>query len=379
MTGPMPEGSQGGQPHQQGPGEPSPWHPQQPGPQPPKSRTGLIIGLVIAGVALLMVIVLVVVIALVIGLGKRGGADGDDAAKPASPEEQVSALAKDYMDSLVAGDPGPALALVADRGYHEATALDEDAYATALEEAPIADVSIGEPQMSALSGEVTVQYTVGGESASGELHMADNDDDGTYELVTALDSTLDVPDRLTGLQLAVNGSEVEPGERYVALPGSYALEIDEELFTLDGETTFLLGAGDPSPDWPDAALTDDGQKAFRSAVKTSVEKCLAQKTLEAGCGLQTIQGTSSDGWKAKDKTVERTLPGSSERALDKLTARPGTDEATYVTADGSIGSIDATMECSKGSQSGTCDLLYGGGFGTPSVDLADEDRPVTWD
>lgn len=366
MTGPMPEGPQHGQPHQDGPGQP-----------PRKSRTALIVGLVIAAIAFFLVIVLVVAIAIVIGLGKRDREGG--AAKTTSPEGQVSALAKDFMDSLVAGDPKPALELVADREYEHGEALDEDAYAKALEEAPIADVSIGEPRMSALSGEVTVDYTVGGEPASGELHMADNDDDGTYELVTALDTEITVPKRLTGLKLTINGSEVEPGERYVALPGSFTVGTDAKLFDLDGETELVYGAEDPSPDWPRATLTKDGQKAFREAVKTSVDTCVDQNTLAAGCGMQKIQGTSPDGWKAKDKTVERTLPGSTKRKLDKLTAEPGSDEATYVTAKDSIGSLDATMECTKGSQKGTCDLLYGGSLGRPSVDLADDEHPVTWD
>ncbi|MCG7310044.1 hypothetical protein [Brachybacterium sp. ACRRE] len=325
-------------------------------------------------------IVLVVVIAVVIGLGKRDDAGGGGgAAKTASPEEQVSALGKEYMDSLVDGDPKPALEVIQGQDHSNQETLEEDAYAKALKEAPVADVTIGEPQMSSLSGKVTVDYTVGGKPASGEISMQDYDDDGTYEVVTGLESYMDVPEGFSGLSLTVNDAEVKPGTEYSALPGSYTVGMDEKLFGLDGEATLVYGLGDDYPDWPKAKLTDDGQKAFRGAVKKSVDKCVEQNTLKAGCGLQKIQGTSSDGWKAKDKTVKRSLPGSTQRKLDKLTAEPGYDEVTYVTAKDSIGGVDTTMECSKGSQKGTCDLLYGGSLGRPSVDLADDKRPVTWD
>lgn len=369
--GPGQPGGPGGFGGAGGPGDPN---------QPPrKSRTGLIIGLVIAAVAFLLVIVLVVVIVVVVGLGKRDDGGGGGAAKTASPEEQVSALGKEYMDSLVDGDPQPALEVIKAQDHSNQETLEEDAYAKALKEAPVADVTIGEPQMSSLSGKVTVDYTVGGKPASGEISMQDYDDDGTYEVVTGLESYMDVPEGFSGLGLTVNDAEVKPGTEYSALPGSYTVGMDEKLFGLDGEATLVYGLGDDYPDWPKAKLTDDGQKAFREAVKKSVDKCVEQNTLKAGCGLQKIQGTSSDGWKAKDKTVKRSLPGSTERKLEKLTAEPGYDEVTYVTAKDSIGGVDTTMECSKGGQKGTCDLLYGGSLGRPSVDLADDKRPVTWD
>ncbi|PWH06546.1 hypothetical protein DEO23_06200 [Brachybacterium endophyticum] len=398
MTGTMPEGPQNGRPRQDGQGEHGPWRQQYPGAQgaqgagafggpdafggpgggnqpPRKNRTGLIIGLVIAAIAFFLVIVLVVVIAIAVGLG-RGGEGGG--RKNASPEEQVTAIAQDYMDALAAGDPKPALELVSQQGTNGAVALDEEYYAKALEKAPVKNVSVGTPTMTTMEGEVTVEYTVGDEQASAKISANDYDDDGTYEQTTGVDYDTRVPTSFEGLKPTLNGAEVEADTSVVLLPGAYEAGISNEYFDLDGAETFTFASADSDVEWPEPELNDDGQKEFRTAVQSSVDTCLKQKTLKAGCGMGDLSDASTDGWKITEDTVERSLPDTTQRTIDKMEATPDSEEPTYVTGT-SVGTVDTKVTCTKGGQSGTCELLFGGGMGTPSVDLADEKHPVTWD
>jgi hypothetical protein len=387
MTGPMPEGPQPGQhypgqpqpgqqyPGQQVPGQQGQSGPGGPGRPPGRNRVILIVCLVIAAVAVLLVILAVVVFAIVIGASKD---DGGKSAEPSTPEEQVTALAQDYMDSLEAGDPAPALELIAHQERHGAVVLDEEQYAKALEESPITDVVVGTPTMSAMSGEVVVDYTVGDERTTSTISANDYDDDGTYELTVGLEHSQNVPASLTGLAPTLNGQEVEPEEQVMLLPGTYEFAIDHELFDLDGATSFTDVSSESRVDWPDVELSDDGQKQFRKAVQSSVDSCVKEKTLKAGCGMGDLSDASTDGWTIKDDTVSRSIPESTQRTIEKMEATPGSDEPTYVTGS-RVGTVDTKVECTKGGQKGTCELILGGGMGIPSVDLADDEHPVTWE
>lgn len=344
------------------------------GPTPPrKMRTGTIIALVAGGFVVLVAVL--AVIALVIFFAVRASST----ASGPSAEEQASALVTDYMSALQSGDAATALDLMPMQPSADATELSEDAYTAALEAAPVADVVVHEPVLEGddpASGVVAVDYTVGGETASEEFSVDDYDRDGTWELDPSISSTA-VPVTLNGLGVTVNGAEVEDEARIRLLPGAYEVTFSRSYFVPSSEDPLLITTSTTEVSWPEPTLNDDGVTAFRGAVQGAVEECLAQKTLEAGCGIGTLPSTSNDGWTMTDGTVERTMPEDTRRGLETMEARPSYDEPTYVEGEG-IGTIDTTMECTKDGQKGTCEMWFGGGMSTPYVDMADPELPVTW-
>ncbi|WP_253705477.1 hypothetical protein [Brachybacterium sp. P6-10-X1] len=335
--------------------------------------TGKIIALV--GGGLLVLIAVLVVIALVIVFAVRAVSAGSGP----TAEEQATSLVTDYMSALEGGEVATALELMPMSSSQDATELSEEAYAAALEAAPVADITVHEPVLDGedpMDGSVTVDYTVGGEATSAEFSVADYDQDETWELVPSI-ATATLPATLNGLGVTLNGVELEDEARIRLLPGAYQAALSSSYFTLSSEDPLLITSSVPEVTWPEPMLNDDGLTAFRGAVQEAAELCLAQKTLEAGCGIGTLPSTSSDGWTMTDGTVERTMPEDTQRAIDTMEPTPSGDEPTYVQGD-VVGSIDTTMECTKDGQTGICEMWLGGGMSIPNVDMADPELPVTW-
>ncbi|MGY5764728.1 hypothetical protein ACXET9_05950 [Brachybacterium sp. DNPG3] len=362
-----------------GPGSPAPgsWTPAPA--EAPRSRKGLYIGLGIGCGGLLLIGI--VIIALVLFLTLRGssgtatgGGGGEETTPAATPEEQATALVTEYMAALEAGDSATALELL---GPDDATVLSTTAYDAALAAAPVADVVIDAPVMSTASGTVTAEYTVGGTPAMQEFLVSDYDADDVYEL-EPMYTYEKVPASLSGLGLSLAGEAVEDGDSLYLLPGSYELGVGNEYFTLDpAEPLVVLSANDVG-DWPEAALTDSGLEAFRGAVQSAVDECIAMTTLTSGCGLDPISpAEDSNGIIAEEGTVARVLSDDAQRTIDTMVPTPSYDEPTYVQGQ-SIGSVDTTMNCTQDGVAGTCSLWWGNTISAPSVDMADPELPVTW-
>lgn len=43
-----------------------------------------------------------------------------------------------------------------------------------------------------------------------------------------------------------------------------------------------------------------------------------------------------------------------------------------------IGTVDTTMSCTKGGQTGECELFIGGSIGSPTVDMSEKTPTVDW-
>jgi ketosteroid isomerase-like protein len=345
------------------------------------SRRNLIIAGVLAGGGCLLVVI--VVIGLIIAFALRGGGSGTDGeestAAELSPEEQATALVTDYFDALEAGDAETALELNPIDEDAGPKALPVEVYTAALEAAPLTAVEIGTPVIDTdglAEGEVPVTFTVGEETVSDVYRVHDYDDDGVLELVGSQLRT-EVPDGLDGLGLTVNGTEVSAGEPLALLPGGYEIAFGAEHFAPSSTDPLLVGESAGSFDWPEATLTEDGLKAFRGAVDEAVQACLKKTTLEAGCGMTPVPEKSSDGWTMTEDTVKRSISEDTQRTIDTMEATPSYDEPTYVEGT-SVGSVETTIECTKDGQKGRCELWLGGGMGTPNVDMADPELPVTW-
>ena len=366
---------------------PSPMPPEHFSPPPAEpaskssSRRNLIIAGVLAGGGCLLVILVVVALIIVFALrgGGSGGGGEETGTEDLPPEEQATALVTDYFDALAAGDAETALELNPVNEDTGASALPVEAYTAALEAAPVTGVEIGTPVIDdggLAEGEVPVTFTVGEETVSDTYGVHDYDDDGVMEL-TGGHATTQVPENLDGLGLTLNGAEMTVGEPIALLPGGYEVALGAEHFAPTSDDPLVVGELAATLEWPEATLTEDGLKAFRGAVDGAVQECLKQTTLEAGCGMSAVPKKSDDGWTMVEDTVKRSITEDTQRTIDTMEPTPSYDEPTYVEGT-SVGSVKTTIECTKDGQKGRCELWLGGGMGTPNVDMADPELPVTW-
>ena len=364
---------------------PSQW-PQQPSAQPPgaqhpapKNRKPLLIAGILGGAGCLLVLLLAV--ALIIFLAVRGGGGGttggdDRTPVEATPEEQIVAVATEYMGALESGDSARALELAP--VDESTTLLSTETYDAALEASPITDVEIGEPVAEySSSGTISVSYTLDGEPQTEELSVFQADGDGTWVLSLGLGASAMPPASLGGLGFTLNDEEVAVEESVFLLPGAYTPGLGAEHFTLSSDDPVTVIDEAEALYELEPALTEDGLDVFRTAVQGAVDSCLEQTTLEAGCGIGTLPATTTDGWTLTEDTVRRSLSEEGQRTIDTMEATPRHDEPTFVEGE-HIGTVSTEMDCTKDGQQGICEMILGGGMSTPSVDMADPELPVTW-
>lgn len=361
-----------GQPY---PGQPYPGQPY-PGAQPKKKglSTGAIIGII--GGALALLIVIIVVIALVVGRifasAGGGGSAGTGASGGGSPSDAVSA----YLTALAESDSETALGLVSDPPSNDIL-LTDDVLAASNELAPITGIEVLDATGTSGSADVTATYLLGDTPVTTDFSVIDYDDDGTWEISggTGYISTA----QFDGLGLTINGEEVD-GDEVEVFPGAYQLATTMPNFTLTGETVVQVTdpytSGDTSDIEP--TLTDAALQRFRAVVRASVEACLAQKTLDAGCGL-AIPATLSDGTQMADGSITRTLTADGSASLDSLEPTLSYDNPTLAQGD-YIGGVEISGQCTTSDgATGSCSVLFGPSLGSPSVDMASENPTVLWD
>lgn len=327
-------------------------------------------------VVLVTAVVAVVIAAIaLVGLivATNGGGDNFDSAPGAQAREVVT----DYMDALAEGDVEAAFTVSKPRKDGGTEILPTTAYEKALQSAPITDVVVEDPVMDEISGKVSVTYSVDGAPGRQTFSVHDYDRDGQWEMIPGGASTF-VPGSLEGLDVTLNGAAVEQEQNYWLMPGAYEVAIGSPRFTLEGEQSIIVRGRTAPEAWPEPALSEQGVSDFRDAVRSDFDDCLAEKTFDAGCGMEVTPTATQQGWKPVDGTLERTLSGKADLKLRQLQPRlqPG-DEPSAVSSD-TIGPIDVTYTCEKGGQRGRCEL-FTGLFVTPTVDLTDPKSPIGWD
>lgn len=317
-----------------------------------------------------------VVVALVAICGVVVLATSGEGSREGTRDAAASEVVTEYMDALAAGDVSSAIDLVKTSGVE--TVLSEKAYEQALESAPVDDVEVKEPSLDdEMSGSVSVTFTVGGESAHESISVHDYDRDGEWEMIPPT-TGLEPPTPLSGLGVKVNGDEIDDDDVLLLLPGTYEVAISSPHYALSGAASMDVTSSTEAPSWPKPSLSSSGTTAFREAVRTEVDACLAQKTLKAGCDLGTIPTTEKQqGWKMVDGTVERSLADDTEKKLKTLT--PTVDSREPTSLEGPvIGTVDTTMSCTKDGQTGECELFIGGSIGAPYVDMSGKEPTVEW-
>ncbi|TAJ48299.1 MAG: hypothetical protein EPO52_09100 [Herbiconiux sp.] len=372
-------------PAPQYPGQPYPGQPY-PGAQPggpggpggpgaPKKKglsTGAIIGII--GGAVALVIVIIVVIALVVGriFASAGGGGGTGPAAGGSPSDAVSA----YLTALSESDSETALGYLSSPPSDD-TLLTDTVLAASNELAPITGIEVLDSTGTSGSADVTASYLLGDTPVTTDFSVTDYDDDGSWEISggTGYLSTA----KFDGLGLTVNGEAVD-GDEVEVFPGAYELATTLPNFTLTGETVVLVTdpytSGDTSDIEP--TLTDAALQQFRALVRASAEACLAQKTLDAGCGL-AIPATLSDGTQMADGSITRTLTADGSASLDSVEPTLSYDNPTLAQGD-YIGGVEISGQCTTSDgATGSCSVLFGPSLGSPSVDMASANPTVLWD
>lgn len=239
-------------------------------------------------------------------------------------------------------------------------------------------MEVKEPSLDdEMSGSVWVTFTVGGESAQESISVHDYDKDGEWEMIPPT-TQLEPPTSLRGLGVEVNGDEVDDDDVLLLLPGTYEVGVDSPHYAFSGSTSMRVTSSSVAPSWPKPSLSPSGTKAFREAVRKEVDACVAQKTLKAGCGLGTIPTTEKQqGWKMVDGTVKRSLKSDTEKKL--TTMKPDVSSSDPTSVEGRVvGGVDTTMTCTKGEQTGECELFISAVVGAPTVDMSDQEPTVDW-
>lgn len=356
------------------PASPSPVQPPQPQPADRKKRrrTMIVVGVVVA-------VVLAIAAAAII-LTVQANRRAEEEAERAAAERLASAAAavQGLFDAIAAGDSTAALGYVDLEGGNSELITDE-VLAASAELAPITDIVVTPPTSvseKTRSAEVSIGYLLGGEPVEQTYQVRDPEQDNTW-IVDGAVNAVTLYDMLEGLDLTLNGVPLTTAD-FLLLPGAYEIATTTTYFTLTGDTemrvTELYHADSPTLE---AALNDDGVAAFREAVTTAVDECVASTTLEAGCGL-TLPEELDDGTVLEDDTIERSLSDDAQEALE--TMEPTLSYADPTVAEGSyIGAVDVKADCTQDDRSGTCELIFAPSIGTPSVTMTDPDLAVSWD
>lgn len=255
-------------------------------PAVPARRSGLRLGLIIGGAAL-------------IGIIAAAGITYAVIASQRTPE----AAASTFLDELVAGDAAGAQRLLASIPSGNPVMLQPDTYAATTD--TISGYTVIGSSTDGSASTVTVEIEQAGESYTQELSLSLlRRDLGVFDVWRVDASTLPTVyltfARPEGMGLSVNGTDFGPmsGAFDVdipALPGTYTFEPvgTTEFYSAEPVTiTLRLDGPDSSTTAAlEVLLTEAGTAAAQAAVNAHLDGCLAQPVLAPGpnCGFGVIQ------------------------------------------------------------------------------------------
>lgn len=124
--------------------------------------------------------------------------------------------------------------------------------------------------------------------------------------------------------MAINGQDVPEGREISLFPGSYELSSTNASFQFgDGSFEFVVESGLDlfHPTNLDLKLSDSGSDALAQAVSLALEDCLAETTLDAGCGLSVPDGVPLRE-QAAEGDITRSLTEMAQQELTELAQWP---------------------------------------------------------
>ncbi|MBW8762506.1 MAG: hypothetical protein JF592_07955 [Microbacterium sp.] len=328
-----------------------------PAPKKPMSK-GLLFGLIGGGAVVVLAIAAAVIVPIV--------------TRPAKPS--ASEYVEQYLTALADGDAEKAVTYVENYGGDDL--LTADVLKESLKLGKIDKIKVGKESEGEYGDtQVAVTFTIG-----------DTKVDRTFDVNPSYDGTeLTIVDGLVsfsglygfeGLGLTVNGAEAPTDSVYV-FPGTYQLAVGPEQFAIEGESTLVVASDDDTEALYEVKpiLSEAGTTSFRELVKASFAECLAMKTLDTPCGMNTST-MSQDGYTPVDGTVTRTIDAENQSKLDNLEAYVS-ERAIVTTYD--YWGADITLQASNGSSTEPFEVLFGGEVLTPKVDFSAEMPSVVWE
>ncbi len=353
-----------------GPGSPYPAGPSVDGFAPPakKKRTWLWVALGL-------------VVLLVVGGGIAGYVLLKDDGKAA-----ISKAAQQYYQAIADADSSAAIDHLAAKPSSTAL-LTDDVLAASKKAAPISDITTAVESSSGDEAQVTVTYQMGSKNV--EQSVTVTKVDSTWKVADGT-ATVDLTPAGTGsLPLELNGSPVDAPSKAVLFPGSYTVTTTAPYVVVSDNTFTVTDVGSVEVGAVTATLTDDGVDAFQTAVRASVDACVAATTIEMDCASQPMASTLADGTVLTDGSIQRTLSADAQTWLDALDPTLDADDPTLASVTWPDGTVGVTVYAH-----GTRDGLEGSGsitalddpsvnavfpFGRPEVDMSDPDNlTVTW-
>ena len=367
-----------------------------------RRRKGL--WLVVAGAAALAV----VAVGVLLLWGRFFGGSKDDTAKASADRvAAVESTVRGYLEAVASGDAATALGYLAEKPA-STELLTDGVLAASNQTAALTGIDVTIVTPAAATGTPTAPTSasttaLGTASAddtaevTARYRLGDTDVDQTFTVVERGGSwkvvggtaTVDLSVSTGSLPLAVNGQAVSEASAAVLFPGSYTIAVTGDVatyLTLGTATFQVTDLTSTKAPTVSVALTDDGATAFRQAVRTAVDACVASPNLDSGCpgsGLD-VPATMGDGTVTTEGSVVRTLSPDLSAQIDALEPRlyPSNPSRAYATAPDGL--VNIAISGTRGGQAVAGNVVNSStnqpGFqlGTPEVDMTDPALPVTW-
>jgi hypothetical protein len=340
-------------------------------PPPPGRRSGLPLGAIlgIVGGAVLLLVLVVIVGGIALIAAARSGSGGGGAAA-ATPQSVV----RSYLTAIAAGKASAAQRhLTGDEA--ESPMLTAAVLQQSRAIAPMSGITVGKSTGGTYSADVPTRYRLGSRTVTATFHLYKAEEG--WVITSGLAR---IPgSSLKGLDLTVNGVRTTmPDDGLQVFPGAYRVAVTSPALAIDGDGRVDLTGPDQNLryDALKPKLSDAGLATFRKLVSASVKKCLAQRTLAAGCGL-SISSPLRDGVRVDQGSVRRSSTPELRAKLAHLEPTPSFDTPSLVSAD-VFKSPDVKATGTKGGVHGSFSLLFGPSFGTAYVDMSEKDPKVSW-
>lgn len=334
------------------PGAPMAGPPGLPPNAPPpakRSNKGLMIGLIVGGVALLLVIGLI--IALVVARAAGGG--GGDSDEPVAADTPSAAL-QGYLEAVAAGDATKAaeygMGEVADLPSASAEVLE-----AAVEAHPITNINVPESDSAGTSAYVDATYTVGDTDVQAYYDMVQSNGEWKLDEVVA---TSDWPTEFGDLEVEVYGVSIA-GDGLAFFPGTYEFTTGSTLLEFDEGSTLTVESPTDTLSFYDMSIdvSAAGKTAVVKGAKAALNKCMASTEMNpSGCG-SSFGSRLPSGVTAKAGTVKRSID-TARTPFDKGEVRSSYGDPTVVELDAAY-TINLSVTGSDGNYYKGSTYVYG--------------------
>lgn len=282
-----------GQPSANAPyGQPSANAPQGPGggptgayPSPPpptkKKSNGPLIAILAGAVGLIVVIAIILGVVLTRGNPGTPADPGPNTDTPVAKASKPSDAVQGFLEALAAGDSARALAYAATEPSDK-TFLTDEVLAMSKKDAPLTDINVPEVTND-YSTYISATYSLGTTKVTKDFQVEKSGDE--YKMSAVADEVDISSTRFDGLPMTINGVEAT-SDTAVLFPGSYTISTGLDNISY-GKGKLIVKSPDDYASTSDLqpTLAAAGKAAFKTAVKSAINTCVAKKSLTPGCGL----------------------------------------------------------------------------------------------